>query len=200
MSMDAPNPYVQYGRLLGVYRAVASIGLIATQAAASRLLTLRSTDAKKLVVITRLVLTGVQTGDHTATLLANFRVRRCTGFSVDDNTNATTVTGVALDSSFPTPTAVVTAVTLSGVAAGSTGGTITVVAANFASLNQVMLATLPTAGPNLITLPVVTQSDQPLVLRATEGIAVQNSILFAAAGVANLTVDVTWGEVQQGIV
>src|SRR5690242_14802977 len=76
----------------GHYGTTHRFGLVASQAAGSRLFELRNANAANLVVITSLYIQWLQTAAHTAAIEDSLDVFRATAFSAVDTVNTVTPT------------------------------------------------------------------------------------------------------------
>jgi len=184
---------------LGHYRVAVRVGLIAAQAANSRLFELRNT-AANIIVVTKLTLKWLQTAAHTAAILDSLDIFRLTGFTAVDTTNTVT----------PTPSVKRTAgmaaspggaairhVTVAGAAAGMTGGTLTKDATAFSQMNQFLLLAVPTAG---VVVPIYYEVIDPntlvhpFVFAQNEGFEIENRVLLGAAAGSDLIVELEFCE------
>jgi hypothetical protein len=196
--LQAPLPATGFGH----YRVTHRCALIATQAAGSRLFTIRNSHLSNLLVITRLIAKWIQTGNHTATIEDSLDVFRATGFTVSDTTDTVTPAAVAKRTTMPAApgAAEIRGVTIAGKNAGMTGGTMTLDTAPNAALAQLFLATLP--ANQVVDLRLDESDDDngshPFVLAPNEGIVMQNRALLGAAAASSLYVDVSWAECVAG--
>lgn len=188
---------IDYGSL-GHYRVAVNIGLLATQAANGTLFSFRWGDATRFCVITKVRIGCLQTAAATATIMPNFSVFVARSFSVSDSAGtAVTLTGNNMKKRTSMGTSLVTDIRYSAVAGGLTAGTRTL------DTQPIMIMptnqTITTPNPNLYSLEQdfgVGDGNHPLVLAQNEGLIVQGpSVIFGAAGTANLTVEVCWAEV-----
>lgn len=189
---------IDYGAL-GHYRVAVNIGLLATQAANGTLFSFRWGDATRLCVVTKIRLGCMQTAAATATIMPNFSVFVARGFSVSDSAGtAVTLTGNNMKKRTSMGTSLVTDIRYSAATAGLTAGTRTL------DTQPVLIMptnqTITTPNPNLYSLEQdygIGDGNHPLVLAQNEGLIVQGpSVIFGAAGTANLTVEVSWAEVS----
>lgn len=193
-----PKP-IAYGAL-GHYRTTARLALVNTQAANSRLFSLRNTHATNLIIITRLNLRWLQTAAHTAAIEDSLDIFKLTGFTVDDTTNTVTpVVSRKRTSMAAAPgNASVRQVTVAGVAAGMTGGTLTKDGSPFAQLPKFLIAAVPTASEIkydlLDALDDVNQT-HPFVFVQNEGFEIENRVLLGAAAGSSVYIDLSWAEV-----
>jgi hypothetical protein len=190
-----PIPYAALGHYRAVHRAVQA----ATQAANSRLFTIRNPHASNLIVLTRLSLKMLQTVAGTAQM-AGIDVFRVTSYSVTDTTN--TVTPVASPKRGTMATspgaAVIRGVTVAGASAGMTGGTLTKDGGAFFSQTYPVAAAAATSnalawGP--YDLLDDTNGTHPFVLATNEGIEIENRTLNTTSFGVEFIVDVSWAEV-----
>lgn len=184
---------------LGHYRVAVRVGLIAAQAANSRLFELRNS-ATNNIIITKLILKWLQTAAHTAAILDSLDIFRLTGFTAVDTVNTVT----------PTPSVKRTAgmaaspggaairhVTVAGAAAGMTGGTLTKDATAFAQVNQFFLAAVPTAGTvSPIYAEIIDPNTlvHPFVFAQNEGFEIENRVLLGVAAGSDLIVELEYAE------
>jgi hypothetical protein len=192
---------VEYGAL-GHYRTSVRIVSTATQAANSRIMTLRNTHATNILILTRLTLRAIQIA--AGTLQENsLDVYRVTGFTVDDTTNTVTPTAAVKRSgamaAYPGG-ASVRYLTTTGVAAGMTGGTMTKDAQFFATFPYMVTAGLATAtyqppqwGP-LDCLDDV-NGTHPFALTQNQGIVIENRVLNVTSMGIAWYLDFSWAEV-----
>lgn len=188
---------IDYGAL-GHYRVAATVPLVVTQAANGTLFSFRWGDATRLCVITKIRIGCLQTAAATATIMPSFSMLVARSFSASDSVGtAVTLTGNNMKKRTSMGTSLVTDIRYSAVAAGLTAGTRT--------LDTQPVLVLPTQ--QTITTPNATlysieqdygigDGNHPLTLAQNEGFIIQGpSIVFGAAGTANLTVEVSWAEV-----
>jgi hypothetical protein len=195
-SLNVQTKPIEYGAL-GHYRTTVRIASTAAQAANSRILELRNTSATNLIVLTRLSLRALQTAAGTAqeNSLDCFRV---TGFTAVDTTNTVTpVSSVKRTSMAAYPGgAAIRHLTLSGAAAGMTGGTLTKDTQAFATLPYNVAAAIATTtiwGP-LDCLDDV-NGTHPFVFAQNEGFIVENRVLNVTSYGITWYLDVSWAEV-----
>ena len=191
-----PKP-IEYGAL-GHYRVAATVGLLATQAANGTLFSFRWGDATRFAVITKLRLSIMQTTAATATIMPNFNVFVARGFSVSDSAGtAVTLTGNNMKKRTSMGTSLVTDIRYSAATAGLTVGTRTLDAQPILVMPTQQTITTPNATLYQVELDVgVGDGNHPIVLAQNEGIIIQGpSVVFGAAGTANLVVDMSWAEV-----
>lgn len=184
---------------LGHYRVNHRCGLVATQAANSRLFEVRNTHASNLIVPTRLLIKWLQTAAHTAAIEDSLDVFKVTGFTAVDTTNTVTPTAsVKRATMAASPVAAIRGVTIAGAAAGMTGGTLTKDGGTAGQLPQWLLLAQPTAGV------VATQMDDnfddvngthPFVFAQNEGFIIENRVLLGAAAGSSVYIDFSWAEV-----
>ena len=189
-----------YGSL-GHYRVSVRFGLVAAQAANSRLFTMRNA-ATNLIIPTRLTIKWLQTGAHTAAIVDSLDVFKVTGFTVVDTTNTVTPVPSAKRTSGMAAApggAAIRHVTIAGAAAGMTGGTMTKDASAFYQIHQSLLLAVPTAGP----VPTVfgdvfddVNGTHPFVFAQNEGFEIENRVLLGAAAGSEVIVDFSYLEVS----
>lgn len=185
---------IEYG-LLGHYRLSLRIASTAAQAATSRIFEIRNPSTTVLIVPTMLRLRAAQMASGTSqeNSLDCYRV---SGFTVLDSTNTVTPTIGGARSGMPIHTAAVRHLTLTGAAAGMTGGTLV--------KNSVAFATLPylltTLQANWIHGPLnalVVDGDSathPFVLGEDAGIIVENRVLNVTSYGMIWYLDFAWAE------
>jgi len=191
-----PKP-IEYGAL-GHYRVAATIPLVVTQAANGTLFSFRWGDATRFSVITKLRLSIMQTTAATATIMPSFSAFVARGFSVSDSAGtAVTLTGNNMKKRTSMGTSLVTDIRYSALAAGLTAGTRTLDAQPILVMPTQQTITTPNATLYQVELDVgVGDGNHPIVLAQNEGIIIQGpSVVFGAAGTANLVVDMSWAEV-----
>ena len=184
-----------YGSL-GMYRVTVTVGLLATQAANGTLFSFRWGDATRLCAIQDIRLQVLQTAAATATIMPSFNVFIARGFSASDSVGtAVTLTGNNMKKRTSMGTSLVTDIRYSAAAAGLTVGTRTLDAQPVITLPTQQTITTPNASIYSIDLDLDSGSAHPYILAQNEGIIVQGpSVIFGAAGTANLIVDIAWAE------
>jgi hypothetical protein len=189
-----PIPY----DALGHYRTALRINSTAAQAANSRILTLRNTHASNLLIPTRLLLRAIQTAAGTAQE-NSLDVYKATGFTVSDTVNTVTPTSSVMRTTMAAypGAAEIRHLTLTGAAAGMTGGTLT--------KNAQFIATLPynvaaAINVNAIIGPLECLDDRhgghPLVLAQNEGLVIENRVLNVTSYGITWYLDLAWCEVS----
>jgi hypothetical protein len=183
---------------LGHYRVAGRFAIVNTQAAASRLVSLRNTGSN-LIIPTRLNLRWLQIGTHTAAIEDSLDVFRVTSFTVQDTTNTVTpVPSIQRTGMGASPGNVqVRHVTAAGAAAGMTGGTLTKDSAALAQLPKWLLAAMPTAGsvePSFLDAFDDVNGTHPFVLAQNEGLIVENRVLLGAAASSAVYFDMCYVE------
>jgi len=187
---------VEYGSL-GHYRTSVAITSTAAQAANSRIFELRNAGSN-LIVLTRLVLSALQSAAGTAQL--NYlQAYKCTSFSAVDTTNTVTpvssVKRTATMAAYPGG-AQVRHLTLTGAAAGMTGGTLTKDTQAFGILPFNVSTSINTStvwGPKDVLDDV--NGTHPFVFANNEGFEIENSILNVTSFGITWIIDVAWAEV-----
>ena len=188
----------------GHYRCATRTRLVATQAANSRLFEVRNPSATLLLVILRLHIQWftLATDQHTATIEDSLDVYRATSFTVVDPTGSpVTPLTVKARSSFPGAAAEIRANALAGLAAGITGGTLTLDASPYMQLGKALLAApvataVPPPKDELQVVPEMGDAQHPLVLAQNEGIVIANRVLLGAAAGSSVYINMQWAEVS----
>ncbi len=185
---------LEYGAF-GHYRLATTVSLLAAQAANGTLLSFRWADASRLAIIHTIRLKCMQTAAATATIMPIFEVFAARSFTTSDSVGtAITLTGNSMKRRTSMGTTLVTDIRKSAAAAGVTAGTRTLDADPFLHLLTNQAITTPNA--TLYEAVYDAQGDHPLVLAQNEGFIVRGpSVVFGAAGTANLVVGVVWAEV-----
>jgi hypothetical protein len=189
---------IVYGAL-GHYRVNHRCALVAAQAANSRLFEVRN-PGPNLIVPTRLVIKWFQTAAHTAAIEDSLDVFKATSFSAVDTTNTVTpVASVKRASMAAAPgAALIRGVTIAGVAAGMTGGSLV---KDGGAIGQTPLwLTLAFADPAQRIAVLTDNFDDvngthPFVLATNEGIEIENRVLLGAAAGSSVYIDFSWAEV-----
>lgn len=192
-----PKP-IEFGAF-GHYRVAATVPLVVTQAANGALFSFRWADATRLAVITKLRLSCMQTAAATATIMPSFNVFVARGFSASDSAGtAVTLTGNNMKKRTSMGTSLVTDIRYSAVAAGLTAGTRTLDAQPILTMPTQQVITTPNPTLYIQDLDVgVGDGNHPIILAQNEGLIVSGpSVIFGAAGTANLVVDLSWAEVS----
>lgn len=190
---------IAYG-VLGHYRVSARFALVNAQAANSRLFSLRNTHATNLIIPTRINVRWLQTGAHTAAIEDLLDIFKLTAFTVDDTTNTVTPTVSRKRTTMAAApgNANIRHVTIAGVAAGMTGGTLTKDGSPFCSLPKWLVAAVPTASEvkyDLLDALDDVNGTHPFVFVQNEGLEIENRILLGAAAASIVYVDISWAEV-----
>lgn len=188
----------------GHYRCATRTRLVATQAANSRLFEMRNPSATLLMVLLKLHIQWftLATDTHTATIEDSLDVFKATGFSVVDGTGSpVTPTTTKARTSDPASTAEVRANALAGLAAGITGGTITLEANPYTQLGKALLAApvataVPPPKDELILIPELGDGQHPMVFAQNEGVVVTNRVLLGAAANSSVLIAAQWAEVS----
>lgn len=188
----------------GHYRCATRTRLVNTQAANSRLFEIRNPSATILMVLLKLHIQWftLATDLHTATIEDSLDVYKATGFSVVDPTGSpvTPLTTKARTSD-PSSIVEVRANALAGLAAGITGGTLTMEASPYAALGKALLAApvataVPPPKDELLLIPEMGDGQHPLVLVQNEGIVVANRVVLGAAANSSVYINAQWAEVS----
>jgi hypothetical protein len=183
---------------LGHYRLATTVALVVTQAANGSLFSFRWGDATRLAVITKFRISCLQTAAATATIMPSFEVFIVRSFSVSDSAGtAITLTGNNMKKRTSMGTTLVTDIRKSALAAGLTAGTRTLDADAIMQMPTEQLITTPGTTVYSQELDVgVGDGNHPYVFAQNEGIIVRGpTVVFGAAGTANLVVDMSWAEV-----
>ena len=191
-----PRP-IDYGTL-GHYRIAATVPLVVTQAANGSLLSFRWGDATRFAVISKIKLSCLQTAAATATIMPSFEVFIARGFSASDSAGtAITLTGNNMKKRTSMGTSLLTDLRVSAVAAGLTAGTRTLDANAVLQMPTQQTITTPNATLYAAELDIgAGDGNHPIVLAQNEGIIVRGpTVVFGAAGTANLVVELSWAEV-----
>ena len=180
------------------FRVTHQTALVATQAANSRLFSIRNAHASNLLRVRRLVAQWLQTAAHTAAILDDLALYKCTAFTVSDTTNKVDKTGInSMASSAAAPgSAEVKGLTAAGNSAGMTGGTLTKAGGPnpLSQLSQWLLQAQPTAGTVFPMVGELIVPKSPLILAPNEGLIIENSILLGAAAASAVYLELEWDE------
>lgn len=181
----------------GHYRLSTSVALVVTQAANGTLFSFRWGDATRLCVPSFIRLQVIQTAAATATIMPSFEVVQARSWTVSDSAGtALTLTGNSFKKRTSMGTTLVTDIRKSALAAGCTVGTRTLDADAVLQCPMQMTVTTPNTQIYSSYLDFTDGSDHPLVFAQNEGFIVRGpTVVFGAAGTANLIVDVGWAEV-----
>ena len=182
---------------LGHYRTAVRISSTAAQVANSRIFEIRNTHASNLIVPTRLTLRALQTAAGTAQE-NSLDVYKLTGFTVVDTTNTVTpATSVKRANMAAYPGgAAVRYLTLTGAAAGMTGGTLVKDAQFFATLPYNVAAAIATTsqwGPYDCLDDV--NGTHPFVFAQNEGLVIENRVFNVTSYGITWYIDFSWAEV-----
>lgn len=188
---------IDYGSL-GHYRLATTVALVVTQAANGTLFSWRWGDATRLAVLLFARLQCLQTAAATATIMPSYQVFIARGFTASDSAGtAITLTGNNMKKRTSMGTTLVTDIRQSAVAAGLTVGTRTLDANPILELPTNQTITTPNATLYSNNFDATNAGDMPAVFAQNEGWIVRGpTVVFGAAGTANLAVDTTWGEVS----
>lgn len=188
---------------IGHYRVTHRTVLVATQAALSRLFTVRN-PGPNLLIPTSLQIKVLCVSAHTTPIENSIDVFKGLAFTVNDNTNVVLPTARAKRTTGMTTApgqAEILGITIAGAAAGMTGGTMAALASPIAShpyvAAQAVMAATETVSRFPSTLEVFPDrtGEHPLVIEAEEGIVVANRALLGAAAGAFVYIDFSWAEV-----
>ena len=182
---------------LGHYRLSTTVALVVNQAANGTLFSYRWGDATRLAVVQFIRLACIQTAAATATIMPSFEVFVARSFTASDSAGtALTLTGNSFKKRTNMGTTLVTDIRRSTVAAGLTAGTRTLDGDPILQMPTNQTITTPNATMYTQELDYTNTADHGLVLAQNEGFIVRGpTVLFGAAGTANLVVDVAWAEV-----
>ncbi len=197
---DFPPFPLHYGSVAGQYRATWRAAIVATQAAGSRLFTVRNKHATYMHVPLQLNVKVLQTGAFTAAIEDSFDAYKLTAFSVSDTVNQVAVPASKKITTLPVSNAEIVGVTAAGAAAGMTGGTLTPDAGPLGSLPAWFLAALPTtqlADVRVDPFIEMGQNAGPFILAQNEGLAIVNRVLLGAAAGASIYIDYSWAELEE---
>jgi hypothetical protein len=183
---------------LGHYRLSTTVGLVATQAANGTLFSFRWTDATRLCALQFVRLSVLQTAAATATIMPSFEVFVARSFTVSDSAGtALTLTGNAFKKRTSMGTTLVGDIRKSAAAAGLTVGTRTLDGESVMQVPTNQTITTPNAITYQKSLDFTDGGDHSIVLAQNEGWIVRGpSVVFGAAGTANLVVEAAWAEVS----
>ncbi len=188
----------------GHYRCSTRTRLVNTQAANSRLFEIRNPSATLLFVLLKLHIQWftLATDAHTATIEDSLDIYKATSFSVVDPTGSpiTPLTTKARTSD-PSSVVEVRANALAGLAAGITGGTLTLEASPYAQLGKALLAApvataVPPPKDELLLIPELGDAQHPMVFAQNEGLVVANRVLLGAAAASSVYINAQWAEVS----
>lgn len=183
---------------IGHYRYSVRIVMTAAQAANSRLFEIRNTSATNLIIPTRLTIRAMQFAAGTAQE-NSIDVFKVTGFTVVDTTNTVTPVPTIKRTSMSATTAAIRHLTITGVAAGMTGGTLTKDANPIATMPIWVNTTVPTAPtqnfPYIMDVLDDVNGTHPLVLVQNEGIIVENRVLNVTSYGMAVYIDFSYAEV-----
>lgn len=184
-----------YGAL-GSYRLATTVALVVTQAANGTLFSFRWGDATRLCMVNYIRLQCLQTAAATATIMPSFEVLQARSFTVSDSVGtALTLTGNSFKKRTSMGTTLVTDIRKSAAAAGLTAGTRTLDADPIFQMPTQQTITTPNTVNFLADLDLTNGGDHPLIFAQNEGFIVRGpTVVFGAAGTANLIVDVAWTE------
>jgi len=180
----------------GQYQLSTTVPLVVTQAANGTLFSFRWGDASRICVVQSIKLEVQQTAAATATIAPVFEVFTARSFTASDSIGtALTLTGNSFKKRTSMGTTLVTDIRQSSVAAGLTAGTRTLDAQPILQLGTVQTITNVNTTTYSKVADFTDGSDHPLVLAQNEGFIVRGpTVVFGAAGTANLIVEVQWVE------
>ena len=182
---------------LGHYRLSTTVALVVTQAANGTLFSFRWGDATRLCVVNYIRLECQQTAAATATIAPAFEVFVARSFSASDSAGtALTLTGNSFKKRTSMGTTLVTDIRKAAVAAGLTAGTRTLDGDAILQMGTVQTITNVNTSTYVKGVDFTDGNDHPLILAQNEGFIVRGpTVVFGAAGTANLIVDVGWTEI-----
>lgn len=182
---------------LGHYRLSTTVALTVSQAANGTLFSFRWGDATRLCSLQFIRLEVQQTAAATATIAPIFEVVQARSFTASDSAGtALTLTGNSFKKRSSMGTTLVTDIRKSAVAAGCTVGTRTLDADPVMVLPSVQTITAINQTTYNKSLDFTDGHDHPFIFAQNEGFIVRGpTVVFGAAGTANLVVDVGWVEV-----
>jgi hypothetical protein len=189
-----PRP-LEYGAF-GHYRLATTVALVVTQAANGTLFSFRWGDATRFCVIFFLRLEILQTAAATATIMPSYQIFIARAFTASDSVGtAITLTGNNMKKRTNMGTTLVTDIRKAAVAAGLTVGTRTLDTEPILEMATQATITTPNATAYRKELDYTNTADHPHVFAQNEGFIVRGpTIVFGAAGTANLPVEVAWAE------
>jgi len=181
----------------GHYRLSTTVALVVTQAANGTLFSFRWGDASRLCAVNYIRLEVQQTAAATATIAPVFEVLQARSFTASDSAGtALTLTGNSFKKRTSFGTTLATDIRKSAVAAGLTVGTRTLDADPIMQMGTVQTITNVNATTYAKQIDFSDGTDHPLVFAQNEGFIVRGpTVVFGAAGTANLIVDVGWTEI-----
>jgi len=187
---------LDYGSL-GSYRLATTVSLVVTQAANGTLFSWRWGDATRFAVLQYIRLELLQTTAATATIMPSYEIFIARGFSASDSAGtAITLTGNNMKKRTNMGTTLITDIRKSAVAAGLTAGTRTLDADSIMQMATNSTITTPNATVYRKEIDFTNSVDMPYVLAQNEGLIVRGpTVVFGAAGTANLLVELAWTEV-----
>lgn len=180
----------------GQYQLSTTVPLVVTQAANGTLFSFRWADATRLCAVQTIRLEVQQTAVATATIAPVFEVFVARSFSASDSVGtALTLTGNSFKKRTSMGTTLVTDIRKSAVAAGLTAGTRTLDGDPLMQLGTIQTITNVNTTTYSKTVDFTDGMDHPLLLATNEGFIVRGpTIIFGAAGTANLLVEMQWVE------
>jgi hypothetical protein len=172
------------------------VPLVVTQALNGTLFSFRWGDASRLCMVQDIRLQVIQTAAATATIMPSFSVFTARSWTVSDSAGtAAVLTGNSFKKRTSMGTTLLTDMRASALAAGLTAGTRTLDGQPLMVLPTQSTITTPNASLYSCDLDFDQGSAHPLIFAQNEGFIVQGpSVVFGAAGTANLVVDVAWAE------
>ena len=180
----------------GHYRLSTTVALVVTQALNGTLFSFRWGDATRLCAVNYIRLEVQQTAAATATIAPAFEVFVARSFSASDSAGtALTLTGNSFKKRTSFGSTLVTDIRKAAVAAGLTAGTRTLDGDAIMQVGTIQTITNVNTTTYTKQIDFTDGTDHPLVLAQNEGFIVRGpTVVFGAAGTANLIVDVGWTE------
>lgn len=194
-ALSTQNKPWEYGSL-GHYRTSVRINSTAAQAANSRIFEIRNTHATNLIIPTRLKIRALQTVAGTAQE-NSLDVYKVTSFTAVDTTNTVTPVGSVMRTSMAAYPggAAVRHLTLTGAAAGMTGGTLTKDTQFIATLPYNVAAAINTTTAFELNVFDLANGEHPPVFVQNEGLMIENRVLNVTSYGITWYIDFAWCEV-----
>lgn len=182
---------------LGHYRLATTVPLAVTQAANGTVFSFRWADSTRLCVPLFIRMEVLQTTAATATIAPSFQMFIARAFTASDSVGtAVILSGNSMKKRTNMGTTLVADIRKSAVAAGLTAGTRTLDSEPILELPTVQTITNVNTQSYRKELDFTNAGDHPLVLASNEGLIIRGpTVIFGAAGTANLLVEIAWAEV-----